>query len=505
MRRLLPRTLLLARHASRPAPHSSHLPFKRYQSDKIPHLTYSPMSEPPLEWTHSSSTRTAPHKVTERRTRWPTAPSTSATPLLDPELRSTDPTKKQMPLKTEMDFERYRARGLLPGPIEQAKVDYMESMSRYRSRVRGVIWEVWDKYRRDGQEVAEMSWVNRSKIGFLYAEALRRGKRRELEEQRRYRPLEGYDLWRNRDQAQRAMPTSEGETGFDDELAIALDVQQGELIRSEVEKYVEQSPEQPHAEGSELPEDDILDHVEDEIILKHPEVVDWGAYNIRTEREVPLDHPARLPVRERVVGYRLYLPNVSVIMLRNHTPFDEPYDPMVASFRIPMNMTKSDLRSYLKAAYDLDVTFIRTELRRGSIGILHGRRVRLTGSEYNHKRAVVGLYEPFHYPDDLEELQSRGHQARVGDEWMNKCIKELQGSFDIKSLNKRRAEHRSEEIRQGLTLAQSAKERGGYPDRRLRHEVSRKQKLRNAAVSLSMCDGRQKLMRPSRQLWRNLP
>ncbi|TXT13161.1 hypothetical protein VHUM_01562 [Vanrija humicola] len=93
--------------------------------------------------------------------------------------------------------------------------------------------------------------------------------------------------------------------------------------------------------------------------------------------------------------------------MRNHTPPGEAYDPWVATFRIPPSMTKPDLRSYLLATYGLEVTFIRTDnylapLQRFQGGVIK----RPTGSKKNYKRAVVGLKEPFHYPDDVDEMRA---------------------------------------------------------------------------------------------------
>jgi len=49
--------------------------------------------------------------------------------------------------------------------------------------------------------------------------------------------------------------------------------------------------------------------------------------------------------------------------------------------------------------------------------IVGGNQVRQSGSVKNYKRAVVGLVEPFHYPDDVEELRAKGEEAGVGDKW----------------------------------------------------------------------------------------
>lgn len=119
-----------------------------------------------------------------------------------------------------------------------------------------------------------------------------------------------------------------------------------------------------------------------------------------------------------IVGQRIYLPNVQIRLMRNNTPVGEAYDPTIATFRIPPSMTKTDLRSYLSTVYDLPVTFIRTDLYLPPTQrVVGGKVVRQAGSVKNYKRAVVGLTQPFHYPDDVEELRAQGVAAGKGDQW----------------------------------------------------------------------------------------
>lgn len=111
--------------------------------------------------------------------------------------------------------------------------------------------------------------------------------------------------------------------------------------------------------------------------------------------------------RDAIMGQKIFLPNIQIKLVRNNTKPGEAYDPWVATFRIPPSMTKNDLRSYLLAVYGLEVTFIRTELRVGKVTRdKRGRQVREGGADANFKRAVVGLTEPFHYPDDVEEMRA---------------------------------------------------------------------------------------------------
>lgn len=123
------------------------------------------------------------------------------------------------------------------------------------------------------------------------------------------------------------------------------------------------------------------------------------------------ENPFQTPAAESLVAHRIYLPNITVQLVRNVGAPGGQYDPMIATFRIPLSMNKNDLRSYLLAVYGLHVTFIRTDIRIGSIGrTKKGKVVREGGPSNTYKRAIVGLYEPFHFPDDLAELDAIIHQ-----------------------------------------------------------------------------------------------
>ncbi|KAH7913046.1 hypothetical protein BJ138DRAFT_1082340 [Hygrophoropsis aurantiaca] len=105
----------------------------------------------------------------------------------------------------------------------------------------------------------------------------------------------------------------------------------------------------------------------------------------------------------RVVGQKIYLPNIIFRMVRNHTPKDQPYNPYEATFRIPQSVTKTDVRSYLSSVYGLKTTYIRTTnylspLYRTPTGS------RETRSYRTYKRAVVGLVDPFYYPQAMEDM-----------------------------------------------------------------------------------------------------
>jgi large subunit ribosomal protein L23 len=139
--------------------------------------------------------------------------------------------------------------------------------------------------------------------------------------------------------------------------------------------------------------------------------------NYTPEQPETLSSPAKIhqfkdamdvPSVESLAAQRIYLPNIQIRLMRNHTAPGEPYDTSIATFRIPPSMTKNDLRSYLFAVYGLPVTFIRTDnyiAPQARVGT-QGSMKRIKGSEKTYKRAVVGLETPFHYPDDVAELDA---------------------------------------------------------------------------------------------------
>ena len=114
----------------------------------------------------------------------------------------------------------------------------------------------------------------------------------------------------------------------------------------------------------------------------------------------------------RVVGEKVYLPNIIFRIVPNFTPPGKPYNPYEATFRIPKSVTKTDVRAYLAAVYGVQTTYIRTDnyvapLRRAwNMALERGKSYR------TYKRAVVGLVEPFYYPMMVEDMSKEDREAR---------------------------------------------------------------------------------------------
>ena len=114
---------------------------------------------------------------------------------------------------------------------------------------------------------------------------------------------------------------------------------------------------------------------------------------------------------EQVVAQKVFLPNIIFRLVRNHTPPGRPYNPYEATFRVSQSVTKTDIRSYLFAVYGVKTTYIRTDnylppaLRPG--------REQMRKA---YKRAVVGLVDPFYYPQAVEDMEASQRAER--EEWL---------------------------------------------------------------------------------------
>nr|GAT45682.1 predicted protein [Mycena chlorophos] len=121
------------------------------------------------------------------------------------------------------------------------------------------------------------------------------------------------------------------------------------------------------------------------------------------------------PYTVAVEGKKVYLPNIVIRLVRNHTPPGEPYNPWQATFRVPKNLTKTDIRGYLMAVYGVQTTYIRTDNYRAELTRMPENRNVSNHSKPSiatYKRAIVGLVEPFYYPQRLEDMEPARREQR---------------------------------------------------------------------------------------------
>lgn len=113
-----------------------------------------------------------------------------------------------------------------------------------------------------------------------------------------------------------------------------------------------------------------------------------------------LDSPMpRWFVDPQRAGKLVFLPNILVRLVRNTTPPGKPYDAWKATFRVPLNVHKHTVKSYLLAVYGLRTTWIRSMVYRSALtGTNYGQQL-ATGKGRTFKKIEVGLLEPFVWPD----------------------------------------------------------------------------------------------------------
>lgn len=135
----------------------------------------------------------------------------------------------------------------------------------------------------------------------------------------------------------------------------------------------------------------------------------------------------------KILGQRIYLPNIVFRLIPNATEFIRPiqdrkgnrhsntrnkpvamapYNPFIATFRVPTDLNKLDIKSYLKAVYNLDTTFVHTSVQyKTRFKARNGRGEWVNGSSKdNFKKAIVGLTKPFYYPNDPEGMAPKDRE-----------------------------------------------------------------------------------------------
>lgn len=139
-----------------------------------------------------------------------------------------------------------------------------------------------------------------------------------------------------------------------------------------------------------------------------------------------------------VLGRRVYLPNIIFRLVRNNTLAGQPYNPYEATFRIPKSVTKTDVRSYLLAVYGVKTTYIRTD---NYISPLFPKLRNRRKAFKTYKRAVVGLVDPFYYPQRIEDMPTEARAERekwIEDNFQIQATRSLQ-KYEMLRLTKGQA------------------------------------------------------------------
>lgn len=180
---------------------------------------------------------------------------------------------------------------------------------------------------------------------------------------------------------------------------------------------------------------------------------------------------------QRVVGQKVYLPNIIFRLVRNHTPLGSPYNPYEATFRVPQSVTKTDIRSYLLAVYGVKTTYIRTDNYLAPVPTAQ----RAKSAYKTYKRAVVGLVEPFYYPQSVEDMSPEEKTDR--ETWLEDkfSIKETENYRKMEFLRITRAPSKDWRWRNGSTAQRGNILKRIAEQRAAREEVILEAKIRMQA------------------------
>lgn len=115
--------------------------------------------------------------------------------------------------------------------------------------------------------------------------------------------------------------------------------------------------------------------------------------------------PLPVPAGRAEEAQQIYLPNIIFRLVRNSPK--EAKNPFIATFRVPVQLTKPDIVSYLWQIYGLKVTSISTITEMGEMVRMRPGKYKSERRKKNTKKAIVGMEEPFWFPEKRPEAWLR--------------------------------------------------------------------------------------------------
>lgn len=115
--------------------------------------------------------------------------------------------------------------------------------------------------------------------------------------------------------------------------------------------------------------------------------------------------PLPVPAGRAEEAQQIYLPNIIFRLVRNSPK--EAKNPFIATFRVPVQLTKPDIVSYLWQIYGLKVTSISTITEMGEMVRMRPGKYKAERRKKNTKKAIVGMEEPFWFPEKRPEAWLR--------------------------------------------------------------------------------------------------
>ncbi|XP_012876448.1 PREDICTED: 39S ribosomal protein L23, mitochondrial [Dipodomys ordii] len=117
---------------------------------------------------------------------------------------------------------------------------------------------------------------------------------------------------------------------------------------------------------------------------------------------------------------RVFRTNFFIQLVRPGTP--QPED--TVQFRIPMEMTRTDLKNYLERIYSVPVAAVRTRVQHGSNRQRDYRNVRIKKPDYKVAYVQLAHGQTFTFPDLFPEKE----QDLVAEEGLQEALPQKQSS-----------------------------------------------------------------------------
>jgi len=136
---------------------------------------------------------------------------------------------------------------------------------------------------------------------------------------------------------------------------------------------------------------------------------------LRKDRKENPGYGARLPkLPDPSIASKVYFPNFIITLARNGPA--HAADPYTATFKVPLQLTKPDIVSFLTSVYGLQMTGIRTIIYRGKIrriqSPMNTRKRRTPFRDKSFKKAIVQLTRPFWFPEVKSDEWWNEHYGR---------------------------------------------------------------------------------------------
>lgn len=167
--------------------------------------------------------------------------------------------------------------------------------------------------------------------------------------------------------------------------------------------FTQESPSTTSNEGPSASSEAAVTPAQPKALAKDPLLVGKRVMPAKRPLRVRPENPGyggripRAPIAE--YAQKVYLPNFTLTLVRNSPAHAN--DPYTATFRVPTQLTKPDIVTFLTQAYGLNVLGIRTSIKMGRV--YHHQALDQGFKRFTRqktiKTAFIQMDRPFWYPE----------------------------------------------------------------------------------------------------------